>query len=215
MATIAIIGATGYAGRAITDEALARGHAVIGLSRHPADVPDRAHLVSRPGDVHDPRLVRDLAAEVEVIVVTVPAREIDGHSLTEAVPTLTAAVAELGTRLGFVGGAGSLFVSEGGPRLIDTPDFPEAAKTEAARHADVLTLLEQDTSGADWFYVSPAAEYGSWNPGTKKGVFRVGGDVLLTGADGHSSISGADFATAVVDEIEKPSHHRARFTVAY
>ena len=38
MATIAIFGGTGYAGGAIRDEALRRGHTVISISRKEADV---------------------------------------------------------------------------------------------------------------------------------------------------------------------------------
>jgi putative NADH-flavin reductase len=39
--------------------------------------------------------------------------------------------------------------------------------------------------------------------------------VLLTDADGNSNLSGADYATAFVDEIEKPEHRRQRFSAAY
>jgi putative NADH-flavin reductase len=37
----------------------------------------------------------------------------------------------------------------------------------------------------------------------------------VTYIQGDSAISGADFALAVVQEIEYPAHRRARFTVAY
>ena len=63
--------------------------------------------------------------------------------------------------------------------------------------------------------MSPAGSFGSWNPGERTGVFRLGGDVLLADANGDSSISGADLAIAYVDEIEQAAHPRARFTVAY
>jgi uncharacterized protein len=68
---------------------------------------------------------------------------------------------------------------------------------------------------ADWFFVSPAGAFGSYNPGVATGRYRVGGDVLLTDPEGKSEISGPDFALAFVDEIEAPRHHRTRFTVAY
>ena len=76
-------------------------------------------------------------------------------------------------------------------------------------------MLRADTSGADWFFVSPAAAFGSYNPGQPTGKYRVGGDILLTDESGKSEISGADYALAFVDEIEHPAHHRTRFTVAY
>ena len=39
--------------------------------------------------------------------------------------------------------------------------------------------------------------------------------MLLTDADDNSTISGADYAKAFVDEIEQPAHRRQRFSVAY
>jgi putative NADH-flavin reductase len=67
----------------------------------------------------------------------------------------------------------------------------------------------------DWFFLSPAAVFGAYAPGEAVGTYRVGDDVLLADAEGNSAISGADLADAVVDEIERPAHRRARFTVAY
>jgi putative NADH-flavin reductase len=42
----------------------------------------------------------------------------------------------------------------------------------------------------------------------------LGKDVLVADAHGASVIFGADVAYAFVDEIDKPAHHHARFTVA-
>ncbi len=40
-------------------------------------------------------------------------------------------------------------------------------------------------------------------------------DELVVAADGDSSVSIADLAVALLDEIERPRHRRRRFTVAY
>jgi uncharacterized protein len=215
MATIAILGGTGYAGGAIKDEALKRGHSVIVVGRRADPADSQPGLQVQRGDVHDAALAESLADEADVIVVSVPYREVDGKKLIDAVGPLTAAAARHGTRLGFVGGAGSLYVSEGGPRLVDTPEFPEEYKDEVLSAADVLAALRERGGEADWFYLSPAAEFGSFNPGEPTGAYRVGGDILLTDANGRSYISGADYALAFVDEIEQARHHRERFTVAY
>ncbi|MBO0804860.1 MAG: NAD(P)H-binding protein [Nocardiopsaceae bacterium] len=216
MTTVAIFGGTGYAGGAIRDEALKRGLSVISISRNGDEGGSRPGLTTRQGSVHDPSLVDQVAAEADVIVVAIRhATAEDGTGLIDALPSLLTATAAHGKRLGWVGGAASLHVSEGGPRLIDTPEFPEQFKGEAGAAADVLASLRADTSGADWFYVSPAAAFGSYNPGEATGRYRIGGDVLLTGENGKSEISGADFALAFVDEITDPKHHRTRFTVAY
>ncbi len=63
--------------------------------------------------------------------------------------------------------------------------------------------------------MSPAAAFGGYNPGERKGTYRTTDDVLLTDAEGNSDISGEDFAIAFVDEVVTPAHHQARFGVAY
>ena len=174
MPTIAILGGTGYAGSAVRDEALKRGHRVIAVSRKAPDgAPAPVGLEFRHGDVHDPALVESVAAEADVIVVAIrfgPGGSGDGDvRLADALPSLTGAAAKHGTRLGVVGGAASLLVAEGGPRLLDTPEFPAQFKGEAGSAAEALEALRADTTGADWFFVSPAAGFGSYNPGQPTG----------------------------------------------
>ncbi|MBO4252295.1 NAD(P)-dependent oxidoreductase [Streptomyces griseorubiginosus] len=215
MAVITVFGATGYAGGHITDEALRRGHELIAVNRT-GSAEARPGLTPVAGSIEDETLVRDLAAKSDVLVVAVHG-SVDGEPfLLPLVPSLLKAAAEGGARLGVVGGAGSLHVSEGGPRLIDVAgDLPPAIKLEAGHLAQALDALLAADTEADWFFLSPSAEFGAHAPGERTGVFRLGGDVLLSDADGKSAISGADYAIAFVDEIEKPAHHRARFTVGY
>jgi len=215
MATIAIFGGTGYAGGAIRDEALRRGHTVISISRKEAGLAGKPGLISREGSLHDPALVDHMAVEADVLVVAIRASSQDGVRLADAVGLLAKATAEHSARLGVVGGAGSLHVTEGGPRVVDLPTFPEAHKGEALGQADVLAALRETTADVDWFYLSPAASFGAQAPGQVTGHYRLGGDVLLADPDGNSNISGADYAKAFVDEIEKPEHRRQRFSVAY
>ncbi|MDS0137630.1 MULTISPECIES: NAD(P)H-binding protein [unclassified Amycolatopsis] len=213
MAKLVIFGATGYAGGRIGAEALRRGHEVAGVARHAGSVPEGVD--EHQGSLHDEEFVASLAKDADVFVVATPARELDGKKLIEAVPALARIASENGVRLSFVGGAASLHVAEGGPRLFDTREFPAEYKDEAGNHAEVLGLLREQPEGVDWFYVSPAAEFGAWTPGERRGEYRIGGDVLVTDENGRSHIGGDDFAIAYVDEIERPKHRRARFTVAY
>jgi putative NADH-flavin reductase len=219
MTTIAIFGGTGYAGSAIRNEALKRSHRVISISRTLlAEPPTTPGLEFRQGSVHDAALVDQIADEADVIVIAVRfglGGSGDGAQLAAALPAVTSAVAAHGKRLGVVGGAASLFVAEGGPRLLDTPEFPALYKAEASSAAAALEQLRADTTGADWFFVSPAAAFGAHNPGEPRGTYRVGGDVLLTDESGKSEISGEDYALAFVDEIDNPKHSQARLTVAY
>ena len=204
MSTIAIIGGTGYAGGHIAREARARGHEVTIVSRS-ADVEGAIQ-----GSLTDAAFLAGLAEEHDQIVV---ATQPDG--LLEALPQLLAAGRDGGARIGFVGGAGSLEVAAGGPRLIDTPDFPEEHEAVARAHGEILDALRADTSGADWFYLSPAAAFGAWAEGEATGRYRTSEDVLLTDAEGRSTIGGADYARAFLDEIETPRFKNQRFHVAY
>lgn len=213
MTTIAVIGISGYVGGHIANEALRRGLDVIGVSRT-GNVATQPGLTRRTGDIADPTLINDLARNASVLVVATHALNGDDPFLVDLVPSLLQAVSTSDARLGVVGGAGSLFVSSG-TRLFDSPDFPEQFRGEAKAHAAVLEALQASTSSADWFYVSPAAGFGSYAPGERTGHFRVGGDTLLSDDEGNSFISGADFAVAFVDEIETPRHHRQRWSVAY
>ena len=56
---------------------------------------------------------------------------------------------------------------------------------------------------------------GTFAPGERTGKFRLGGDQLLADDYGKSRISMEDFAIALVDELERPTHSRRRFTVGY
>ena len=84
---------------------------------------------------------------------------------------------------------------------------------ETGLHA--LDLLQGSPETLDWFYVSPPQDFGSWLGTASKGEYTLGGDVLLKDADGTSTISADDLALAIVDELETPQHHRARFTAIH
>ncbi|GAA3048758.1 hypothetical protein GCM10020229_70220 [Kitasatospora albolonga] len=64
----------------------------------------------------------------------------------------------------------------------------------------------------DWAYLSPAAVL---EPGERTGSYRLGTDELVVDAEGNSAISMEDVAVALLDEAERPRHHRTRFTVGY
>ncbi|WP_282070107.1 NAD(P)-dependent oxidoreductase [Janibacter hoylei] len=214
MSTIVIFGGTGYAGGNIAREAASRGHQVISYSRTaPAEQAEGVEY--RTGSLTDDVVLAQAATDADDLVVATHGADVGGSPLVDHVARLTAAAIEHGARLSFVGGAGSLHVTKGGPRLVDTPDFHDDWKPEALSHAKVLDALRAGPQELDWFYVSPAALFGSFAPGETTGRYRLGGDELVTDAEGNSEISGTDFALAFVDEIEQGKHRRQRFTVAH
>ncbi len=212
MTTIAVFGATGYTGGNIATEASARGHRVVAIARNTDPLASRSDLDVRPGTLFDENFVRDVATGADVLVVALQAH---GTGLAEYIPALGRIVSENGARLGLVGGAGNLRVTQDGPRVLDTALFPEEFREDGNAHAAVMAQLRALPEDVDWFSLSPPAVYNAGNRGERTGTFRVGDDVLLVDAEGTSYISGEDYAIAFVDEIEKPTRHRTVFTVAY
>jgi putative NADH-flavin reductase len=210
---VAVFGAGGAIGRAITAELLARGYMVRAVTRSGAPIEGLVVPVAT-GDAADPVSVARLAAGQDAVVSAVGPRrdaEDEQDSLVGAARGLIDGLRKGGVRrLVVVGGAGSLQVAPG-MRLVDAPDFPAAAKPVALAHAAALDVY-RDVEDLDWTYVCPAAVI---EPGERTGAFRIGGDDLLSDAAGESRISIPDFAIAVADVLERGEAIRRRITVAY
>lgn len=214
MARISVIGGTGYAGGHIVAKAVQRGHSVTSVSRNLPEqrVDGVDHL---QGSLLDADTRAKVLADADVVVVAVAPRGDMAGRVHPGIAELAAEAERAGVRIGVIGGAGSLHVSTGGPRLFDTPSFPAAYRPESLEMAAVLDDLGNSPESLDWFFLCPPAGFGVFAPGEARGTYRVGDDVLLADDEGSSFIGGADFAGAVLDEIEQPTHRRARFTVAY
>lgn len=216
MTRITVLGGTGYAGGNLVKVAAEHGHKVVSYSRSVPSVPVDG-VDYRTGDVLEDGLLSSVVDGAEVVISALsPRGALEGAGRLRAIQQKIAGLAlQHGIRFGVIGGAGSLLVAEGGPKLAETDGFPAEFAAEAAELDGVLEDLRAGDQGLDWFFVSPAAAFGPWAPGEPTGVYRTGGDVLLADADGQSNISGPDLAHAVVSEIERPAHSRSRFTIAY
>lgn len=206
---IAIIGASGKAGSQILKEAVARGHEVTAIVRDAAKIKDSNVAVIQK-EVFDLN-AQDVGA-FDVVVNAFGAAPGQEHLHVEAGKALIAALQGAPeTRLIVVGGAGSLFVDEAQTvRLIDTPEFPDIYKPTASNQGKNLEDLKKSTS-IKWTFVSPAAFF---NPeGKRTGSYQTGKDNLIVNSKGESHVSYADYAIAIVDEIENPKHLNERFTL--
>ena len=204
MSNIAIIGATGRAGSQLLEEALRRGHSVTAIARSTAKVGQRAGVVTREVDVADSAALQAAVAGHDVVISAAHFSTIPANAIID--PVKKAGV----KRLLVVGGAGSLLLPGGG-KVIDSPGFPEEYKAEASAGGVYLDTLRKEQD-LDWTFLSPSAEFVE---GERTGHFRLGQDDLLVSAEGRSWISFADYAIAMLDEVEKPAHRRQRFTVGY
>jgi putative NADH-flavin reductase len=93
----------------------------------------------------------------------------------------------------------------------DRPDFPASWEGGAKSTALIKGLLAAEPD-LDWTFLCPSHDI---FVGERTGGFRLGLDQMLVEADGKSSISTADYAIAMIDELENPKHSRRRFTVGY
>lgn len=201
---VALIGATGRGGSCILKELVERGHQVTAIVRHPENVPALPGVTAHYGDALDGVALRWLIAGHDAVVSAVQFVPTDSE-------TLIAAVRDSGVpRFIVMGGAGGLETAPG-VKLIDSPHFPPEYLPEASKAIAFLKLLKHE-SDLDWTFISPAALIEHGERTTK---FRVGGDQLLTDADGNSRITFEDYAIALVDELESHAHPRQRISVAY
>jgi uncharacterized protein len=214
MMKIALIGATGFVGSAILQEALNRGHEVTAIVRNPEKLPARPKLHPQKGDVYDEEEVARLAAGHDAVISAFNPGWSNPDIYNQQVKgtrAIISGVKKAGIkRLLFVGGAGSLEVKPG-IQSVDLPGFPSEYKQGALATREALTMLRQET-GLEWSFLSPSADV---FPGQRTGQFRLGTDQLLKDAKGESRISVQDYAMAMIDEVEKPQHVRQRFTAGY
>ncbi len=207
---IALIGASGKVGSKILNEALNRGHDVTAVI-HTHDLAlDHPKLTKKKGDLLDPDgLSEVLAGHDAVVASNNPGLEKE----LAASKSMLKAVKKSGVkRFILVGGAGTMDATPG-TFLIDTPAFPEQFRPYALPMRDLYLILKEE-SGLDWTFLGPAVVF--VEDGERTGKYRAQEEVILQGPDGGpSQISYADFAVAMVDELENPKHIRKRFTISY
>lgn len=211
---IALIGSTGFIGSAILAELLHRGHKVTALARDPAKVKPQEGLKVVQADASQAQQVAQAVEGHDAVISAFNAGWGNANLYDDFLAgsaAITAGVKQAGVRrLLVVGGAGSLYVAPG-VHLVDTPEFPAEWKVGASAAREALKRLQAEQQ-LEWTFVSPPALL---QPGERTGQFRIGGDDLLMNGNEPASISTADLAVAIVNEVETPTHVRRRFTVGY
>ena len=206
MKKIAVVAANGKAGKLIVKEAAGRGMDVTAIVRGENQTAAEKAVVK---DIMD-LTAEDLAgfdAVVDAFGAWTP-ETLPQHSTTLA--HLCDCVAGTDVRLLVVGGAGSLYVNpEHTACVADGPDFPDAFKPLAAAMAKALEELRARDDVA-WTYISPAGDFQA--EGERTGAYILGGEELTLNEAGESVISYADYAIAMVDEIESGDHVQQRIS---
>lgn len=204
---IAVVCANGKAGKLIVEEALNRNMEVTAVVRNENKTAAPRAIVKD---------LFELSAEdlfgFDVVVDAFGAwtpETLPQHSTS--LKHLCDILSETETRLLVVGGAGSLYVNpEHTATVSEGPDFPEAFKPLASAMAEALAELRK-RNDVRWTYLSSAADFQA--DGERTGAYLLGGEELILNDAGESIISYADYAIAMVDEIEKGNHIQQRISV--
>jgi putative NADH-flavin reductase len=204
MSKIIIFGAGGRAGRTAVAEARRRGHEITAVVRDPAAhaalATDGVLVVA--GDVTDAATVAQLTKGHDAAInAAANVQAQPGVFFSEAAHALLAAGVD---RLVSVGLASALETSAG-TLLMDTPGYPQEYRAFSLGHAAGTDVLRAATGEPDWLVISPAGDFD--HGGTRTGRYRI------AAADAASRISYADFAIALLDEIDDPHHHRIHLGV--
>lgn len=213
---IVLIGASGYVGSAILNEALNRGVEVTAAVRNPEKIKiSNSNLKTVKVDVSSVEDVTAIAKGADVVISAYSPGRTNPNIYEETLknyPTILEGVKRAGVkRLLIVGGAGTLFVSPG-VRVIDTGAIPQEIINGVKALAEFFLNTLVNEKDIDWVFFSPA---GTIAPGERTGNYRLGKDDLIVDDSGQSLISVEDYAKAMIDELEMPAHHQERFTIGY
>ncbi|MGN0234982.1 MAG: NAD(P)-dependent oxidoreductase [Paludibacteraceae bacterium] len=219
MKNVVLIGASGFVGSALLEEALQRGHKVTAVVLHPEKITlSTPNLTVVQADATNSDTLAEIARGKDAVISAYNPGWGNPRQYEETLenyPKIVEGVKRAGVkRLLIVGGAGSLFVKPG-VRLVDTGTLPEAwlpgVKSLGKFYLDTL-INEKDI---DWVFFSPAGNLGNMGKGVRTGKYRLGVDDMLFDENGESFISVEDYAVAMIDELEQENHHYMRFTAAY
>lgn len=209
MKKVAVVCAAGKEGRLLVDEAVSRGYDVTGFVRGSDKVANpKAKTVVK--DLFD--LTREDLIGFDAVI------DAFGAWTPETLPLHKTSLKHLcdvlsGTkvRLLVVGGAGSLYVNpEHTVQVKDLESFPAMFKPLADMQGAALDDLRK-RSDVQWTYLSPAGDFVA--DGERTGEYLLGGEEYFVNDRGESRISYADYAIAMIDEIENANNIQKRFSV--
>lgn len=213
---VAIIGATGFVGSKLVNEALNRGLEVTAIARKTENI--SAENVNKVSvDVNNVNQLSEVLKNQDVVISAFNAGWTNPNlydDFLSGAKSIQQAVKQAGVqRMIVVGGAGSLYANEN-QQLVDSPDFPAEIKPGATAARDYLNVLKEETT-LDWAFFSPAIEMHPGITEGRTGKYRLGKDYPVFDENNISKLSPEDVAVVLLDEVQEPKHHQERFTAAY
>lgn len=204
---ILIVGVNGRVGSLVAKEAIEKKIEVVGLGKG-----ENKNSLKNYIQKDALELTKNDLEGIDVVVDAV------GGWVPETIVNITNVMCHLADtlegqnkRLIVVGGAGSLFVNKERTITVDMgKDFPESWKPLSNAHGEGLKYL-RNSKNLNWTYISPACDFVA--DGVRTGEYKLGGEELILNSKGISTISYADYAIALVDEIIANKHNKERISV--
>lgn len=205
---IAVVAANGRVARKVITEAIKRGHDVTAFGRHEENNTDASNYIVK--DILD--LSKEDLAGFDVVVDAFGTWASESmHLHTDTSQHLADLLKNTNTRLLIVGGAGSLYTNKAHTETVSSgPDFPHDWLPVANGMADALNALRK-RNDVHWTYLSPAANFVA--DGEASGKYTFAGEEFTLNKNNESTISYADYASAMLDVIESGKHDQERISV--
>lgn len=205
---VAIIGASGFVGRAIVKEALGAKHFVLAISRSGKFDSD-PNLVSLHCDIFNESDLYESLKGVDIVISAYNSGWNNPNLYDEFIEGnkhIINVIKKLNKRIIIVGGASSLLLANNEPLISQmSSDWKEKVKGAF----DLLVMLRKDESFL-WTFVSPASEI---LPSEVHEKYNVGGDYLLYNSKGKSQITVADLAHFIINLAIHENNIHKRLTI--
>lgn len=204
---IAIIGASGKAGKHIVHEAKMRGYEPTAIIKNKATLKVDIPII----EVDLFHLTAEHLAPFDVIINAFAPLNGEEHLHIKAGKHLISLLTNTNKRLFVIGSSGILFVDRNKTvRLLDHEDYPEHLVNNAK--AQLQNLYDLQNSAIQWTFLSPPALFDVEGPRT--GHYTLRRDRVAYNSQLNSYSSYADLAVAVIDEIENKQFINESFTLA-
>ncbi|MFF5996222.1 NAD(P)H-binding protein [Lysinibacillus sp. KU-BSD001] len=205
---IGLIAANGRAGSHILREARMREHDVTAIVINKANLRMRNVKTMEKDLFH---LTKEDIEPFDVLINAFAPSTGEAHLHVKAGKHLISLLEGTNKKLFVVGSSGCLYIDQDHTiRLMEHQEFPEHLRESA--HYQLQNLHDLQNSSIQWTFLSPSVIFDSEGPRT--GHYIIGRERLVVNSQFNSYLSYADFAVAVIDELENKNYVNTVFTVA-
>jgi putative NADH-flavin reductase len=225
-ATLVVYGASGAIGGLIVNEALDRGHTVIGVARQADSMKiQRKGFTAVAGDISDLASFKKITRGADAVIISVNASEGDKRPEDTAIVrgaqnAITAFTGVKGAPYVVqIGGATTMHETRAEMAASAPFPIPEGSRMYSMFYGHLVALEAYRASAIDWSVLTPPETIDGWTFGKvdpkRTGHYRTSTTALVKDASGNSHLNVADLAAAAVDEATQKKFVRQRFTVGY